>query len=139
MSCEQKPSRKMLAHRSLLIAHCSLYQLLPYHIQRHGAGEAADTFAVAGEVALNNFCAGVAGYGVKDESNGLFGRAPSRTGNSGDANTECRFAPVTDAFGEGGGHFAANGAVAIDHFGRDSGEFGFQMVRVHDGAAEKVA
>ncbi len=75
----------------------------------------------------------------KTRPTGFSGGASRGAGYAGDADAECRFATVADAFGEGGGDFAADGAVAVDHFRGDSGEFCLQSVGVDDGAAEKIA
>ena len=78
---------------------CSSHQRLSYHVQGHGGGEAADAFAVAGEISLDHFCSCTAGNGVKDQANWFFRRTAVGTGYARDANAECRLATVADAFG----------------------------------------
>ena len=69
----------------------------------------------------------------------FFRCASTGAGYSGDAYAQRRLAAVADALGESGCNFAADGAVAIDHFCRNAGEFGFQHVGVDDCAAKKIS
>lgn len=87
MSCEQKPSRKELAHCSSLAARS--HQFFSHHIQGHGAGEAADSFAVTGESALNYFRPGIAGQGMEYETYWFVQRAAAWAGYSCNTDAEC--------------------------------------------------
>src|SRR3954464_4891268 len=75
---------------------------------------------------------------MKYRTHGLFGRASSRASHSRDADSERRFAPVPDAFGERRCYFSAYGAVTLDHLLRNSREFGLQIVRVDHGSSQEI-
>src|SRR5712692_786755 len=117
----------------------ALHQLPSHHIQCLLRSEPADAFAVTGEIALHHLGATITGQDVEDEANGFFRRAARRSGHTRDADTESRAATLANSFGESGGHFAAYGSVFLDHIGRNTGERSLQLIRVNDGAANKIA
>src|SRR5882762_6044117 len=116
----------------------SLHQLSSQHVQGHGRRKTANAFAISQEISLDYFGPAAVCHGMKYQANGLLNGTAAGAGHAGDADSKSGFAAIADAFGQSRRHFTADRSMPLDHLGRDAGKLRLELIRIHDGAAQKI-
>src|SRR5229473_6612632 len=127
------------SHLLIRVLHNALQQRPADHLQRLLRCELADALAVAGKIAFDDLRAFLSRKRDVDQAHRLPLGPTSWAGDPSDSDSITRQAALADAFGHRRRHFAAHRPVLVDQRLGNIRKLRFQFVRVHDGAAKKIA
>src|SRR5579872_3730674 len=120
------------------IIGATLHQLSSHHVQRLLGCEPANASPISRKISFYDLSASFSCQCVKHKSHGLFGGSSSWAGYAGNTQSQRSSAFFANTHGQRPCDLFANGAINIDQISRHIRQLRFQLVRIHNRAANEV-